>query len=160
MIASTSHPGTSPFGSFRWRLRRAVTCFTMTVIHSDTVMVLFANGRLYGAAPYDAEQLENRKLPPVLSGTPSVAYARTSEQHGLVPVSEDSMPLLRGAVSGNLPGGYLRSTVRAVRADGYGRAQAGSCRTGRQGRRPYCRRDMAVTSGRPIGSTPYFWTGC
>lgn len=38
------------------------TWYRLNVIHSDTAMVLFANGRFYGVAPYDGEALVNHDI--------------------------------------------------------------------------------------------------
>ncbi|WP_427007076.1 hypothetical protein [Pseudarthrobacter sp. H2] len=40
----------------------AMTLFRLTVLHSDTAMLLFANEQFYGAALYDAEVLTSRNV--------------------------------------------------------------------------------------------------
>lgn len=47
----------STSGPFKGVGGAAMTWFQLTVVYSEKVMVLFANDRLYGVAPFDAEAL-------------------------------------------------------------------------------------------------------
>lgn len=57
-LVSWMHEYPTTAGPFKGGISgRGFTWYRLSVIHSDYAMILFANGRFYGVAPYDAQAL-------------------------------------------------------------------------------------------------------